>query len=89
MLPYVVIWDCPFPAPGCGVFLFLGEGPPFETRGSGMERMFHVGSHSVINPWLMTCTSLAPVQGSPLWNGVTLLTASPDPATRRGGKAGP
>lgn len=72
----------PFPGPGCGVFLFLGGGRS-ETRGSGMERMFHVGS--VINSWLMTCTSVAPPMGPrACWNGVNV-DSVPDPATRRGG----
>lgn len=57
-----------FPGPGCDVFLFLG-GADLRQGGSGMERMFHVGS--VINSWLMTCPSMAPIQGPPLWNGVT------------------
>lgn len=47
------------------VFTFLrkGEEGRSETRGSGMERMFHLGSFT--NSWVVTWTSVAPSRTLP------------------------
>lgn len=61
-----------FPGPGCDVFLFLG-GADLRQGGSGMERMFHVGS--AINSWLMTYTPHGANPGSSTVEWSDMLTS--------------